>query len=117
MASRPSADTLCKATERAAAVLGLSTLQVSRMLQISRSSWYRLRRQQAILVPGTTAWQRAVDVVNLYVYLRSLLGSDEMARGWLRQNVKSMRARPIDLLATPEGVDRVMAYLVAAMGR
>ena len=53
----------------------------------------------------------------MYRSLDALWGHEESAHIWLTSDNLALAARPVDLLASVEGLVRVVAYLDAARGR
>jgi uncharacterized protein (DUF2384 family) len=115
----PAADlVLTKAVVRAAALLGFSQRDLARILGVSESTASRLVAEKYWLSPQRPKeWELARLFVRLFRSLDALWGHDDVARAWLRSPNVALAGRPRDLLATVEGLVRVVGYLDAARGR
>lgn len=119
-AAAPSpASVLTRATVRAADLLGFTQKEVSAILGLSEASVSRMRAGAYVLDPDRAKeWELARLFVRLYRSLDALWGHGEEARTWLAtSNLAFAAARPRELLASVEGLVRVVAYLDAARGR
>lgn len=108
-----------QAVLRAADFLGLSQADVARMIGVSGSTVSRFKDGSKQLEVGSKPYQLAVLFLRAWRSLDTLMGShDEPARAWLRSsNAGLADARPIELLARPEGLVRVCDYLDSRRGR
>lgn len=115
----PAADVvLTKAVARAATLLGLSQRELSGILGVSESTVSRLCAEKYRLSPQRPKeWELARLFVRLFRSLDALWGHDQVARTWLTSHNLGLAARPRDLLASVEGLVRVVGYLDAARGR
>jgi uncharacterized protein (DUF2384 family) len=109
---------LAKATVRAARLHELSQRELGRILGVSDATasrlfagHYELSRERA------KEWELAVLFVRLFRSLDVLWGHEAAARTWLGSDNLALAARPIDLLASVEGLVRVVNYLDGARGR
>jgi transcriptional regulator with XRE-family HTH domain len=102
------ASTLYEITQAALAqILGLSPSTVSRMA----NGAYTLDDQKK-------EWELGALFVRLFRSLDAVVGSnDTTARGWLNGENSGLKAKPIDLIRSTEGLVRVVQYLDAARGR
>ena len=114
----PEAAVLSKAVVRAARLLGLSQREAAAILGVSEATAsrlfagkYQLSRERA------KEWELARLFVRMYRSLDALWGHEESAHTWLTSDNLALAARPVDLLASVEGLVRVVAYLDAARGR
>jgi hypothetical protein len=125
MGTRPTAapapdrdQTLSKATVRAAELLGLAQSELAPILGLSRSTISRLVAGDVLLSPEQKAWELAALFVRLFRSLDAIVGSNtEQARAWLDSENAGLGAAPRQLIATTEGLVRVVQYLDAARGR
>src|SRR5688572_25014420 len=110
--------TLSKATVRAAQLLGLTQSELAPILGLSRSTISRLAAGDVLLLPEQKAWELAALFVRLFRSLDAVVGSNtEQARAWLDSENAGLGAAPRQLIATTEGLVRVVQYLDAARGR
>ena len=118
-APTPSADrTLSKATLRAAALLGLAQAELAPVLGLSRATVSRMTSGDHVLAPGQKSWEMAALFVRLFRSLDALVGSNEaQARAWLDGENTALGGVPRQLIASAEGLVRVVQYLDAARGR
>lgn len=108
---------LAKATMRAAALLGLSQAELAPILGVSRATVSRIAAGAHTLAPEQKAWELAALFVRLFRSLDALVGSNEaQARAWLDSENSALGAVPRNLIATAEGLVRVVQYLDAARG-
>ena len=111
------AKVLAKATLRAAGLLGLSQSELAPMLGVSRATVSRIAAGAHSLAPDQKAWELAALFVRLFRSLDALVGSNEgQARAWLNSENVALGAVPRTLLASAEGLVRVVQYLDAARG-
>jgi DNA-binding transcriptional regulator LsrR (DeoR family) len=116
-APRPD-QTLSKATVRAAQLLGLTQSELAPVLGLSRSTVSRLVAGDVLLSPEQKAWELAALFVRLFRSLDAVVGPNaEQARAWLDSENAALAAAPRQLIATTEGLVRVVQYLDAARGR
>lgn len=109
---------LSKAVVRAAALLGLSQRELAGILGMSDATASRLCADKYGLSPQRPKeWELARLFVRLFRSLDALWGHDDVARTWLGSENLTLGARPRDLLASVEGLVRVVGYLDAARGR
>ncbi len=104
---------------KAADFLGMSQAEVARMIGVSGSTVSRLKDGSRHLDADSKPYQLAVLFLRAWRSLDTLMGShDEPARAWLRSpNAGLADARPLELLARPEGLVRVCDYLDSRRGR
>ncbi len=109
---------LSKAVVRAAALLGLSQRELAGILGMSEATASRLCADKYRLSPQRPKeWELARLFVRFFRSLDALWGHDDVARTWLGSENLALAARPRDLLASVEGLVRVVSYLDAARGR
>ena len=109
---------LSKATVRAAQLLDLSQREVGRILGVSDATASRLfAGHYGLARERAKEWELAVLFVRLFRSLDVLWGHEGTARTWLASDNLALAARPIDLLASVEGLVRVVNYLDGARGR
>jgi transcriptional regulator with XRE-family HTH domain len=109
---------LSKAVVRAAALLGLAQHDLAGILGVSDATVSRLCADKYRLSPQRAKeWELARLFVRFFRSLDALWGHDDVARTWLASENLALGARPRDLLASVEGLVRVVGYLDAARGR
>lgn len=110
---------LTKAVLRAAAHLGFSQKDIAGILGVSEATVSRMHAGAYRLSPARAKeWELGALFVRLFRSLDALWGHGEEARTWLATpNLALAASRPRDLLASVEGLVRVVAYLDAARGR
>lgn len=109
---------LTKAVVRAAALLGLPQRELAGILGVSEATASRLCADRYRLSPQRPKeWELARLFVRFFRSLDALWGHDDVARTWLGSENLALAARPRDLLASVEGLVRVVSYLDAARGR
>jgi transcriptional regulator with XRE-family HTH domain len=109
---------LGKAACRAAELLGLSQAALARILGVSRPTVTRMVAGAFRLEPSQPkTWELATLFVRMYRSLDALVGHGEAARAWLEGPNTDLGARPVELLASAEGLVRVVHYLDAHRGR
>jgi len=119
-AARPRADqraVLTKAVVNAAKALGLSQAKVAATLGVSNPTASRMFGGEYLLDPARKEWEMGALFVRLFRSLDSIVASDEKARAWLSSENRALGGKPVDLLASAEGLIRVLLYLDAARGR
>jgi hypothetical protein len=110
--------TLSKAALRAADLLGLAQAELAPVLGLSPATVSRMASGGHVLAPGQKSWEMATLFVRLYRSLDALVGSNEaLARAWLDGENAALGGVPRELIASAEGLDRVVQYLDAARGR
>lgn len=108
---------LAKATMRAAHLLELTQAELAPILGVSRATVSRIAAGSYALTPEQKTWELAALFVRLFRSLDALVGSNEsQARTWLNSENTALGAVPRRLLATAEGLVRVVQYLDAARG-
>ena len=108
---------LAKATMRAAGLLELPQSELAPMLGVSRATVSRIASGALVLEPDQKAWELAALFVRLFRSLDALVGSNEaQARAWLNSENTALAAVPRNLIASAEGLVRVVQYLDAARG-
>ena len=108
---------LTKALIRAARALELNQARVAATLGVSTPTVSRMFADKYLLDPERKEWELAALLVRLFRSLDSIVASDDKARAWLNSDNRALGARPADLLASAEGLVRVLHYLDAARGR
>jgi transcriptional regulator with XRE-family HTH domain len=108
---------LTRAVLAAAKALGVSQAALAAILGVSAPTVSRMANGAYLLDPERKEWELAALFVRLFRSLDSIVASDEKARAWLASDNKALGARPAELLASAEGLIRVLLYLDAARGR
>lgn len=108
---------LGKATLRAAEQLGVSRRELAQTLGVSEATLSRLARGKP-LDPEAKAGELALLFIRVFRSLDALVGGDAgQARAWLRAGNDHLGGTPAELLASVEGLMRVLSYLDALRGR
>lgn len=118
IAARPRPDAvLGKALARAAQALGLSQLDLSRILGSSAASISRTFAGARGIDPTSAEGRHALLFVRIFRSLDTLLGADAgKAQLWLRAKNSHLGRAPFALLTSTEGLVRVAEYLDAMRG-
>jgi len=112
------AQVLGKSVVRAAKLLGLSQRRVGEVLGISDATASRLFAGKYTLSrERAKEWELALLFVRLFRSLDALWGHEDTARKWLESDNVALGAPPAQLLATVQGLVRVVSYLDSARGR
>ncbi len=110
--------TLSKAVLRAARLLDLQQGTVAELLGVSRATASRLFSGGYRLAPARKKeWELAVLFVRLFRSLDAIVGHGDLAQAWLRGPNAALGGVPIDLIASAEGLVRVVHYLDSIRGR
>lgn len=103
---------LTRAVLRAAERLGLTGRQLAQIIGVSEATVSRLRRGEALLEDGSTAFQLAALLVRAFRSLDAITGGDEaVARAWLGAPNTALAARPLERMITVQGLVDVTTYL------
>lgn len=103
---------LSKAVIKAAQILQISNAVLSQVLGVSEATVSRMAREQYLLEQGTKPYELAQLFVRLFRSLGAVTGSDDVSsRSWLTNANAALRARPIDLIQTIEGLTRTLSYV------
>jgi Protein of unknown function (DUF2384) len=105
---------LTKALLRAAALLGLSSAVLARILGVSEASVSRLGAGARTVEPRSKEGELALLLVRVYRSLDALVGTDAAQRkAWLHGHNRALNGRPVDLIQRTDGLVNVVAYLDA----
>jgi len=105
---------LTKAMLRAAERLGLSGRQLAEIVGVSEATVSRLKRGEATLEAGSKPFELAALLVRAFRSLDAITGGDEaVARVWMTAANSALAARPIERMATVQGLVDVTTYLDA----
>lgn len=103
-----------KATIRAADRLGISGRRLGEIIGVSEAQVSRFRAGEAKLAEKTKPFELAALLVRVFRSLDAIVGGDERsARAWMVAPNSALGARPIDRLASVQGLMDVIAYLDA----
>jgi uncharacterized protein (DUF2384 family) len=106
-----------KATLRAAAHLGLPDPVLATILGLSASAVEQTRVNQMPLIQGRETLERAAPLLHLSRALdRGLGGDPEAVDSWVRSHNTAFDDRPINVLQTAGGPQRVLDYVQALLG-
>jgi transcriptional regulator with XRE-family HTH domain len=109
---------LTAAVMRAAALYDITQSALAQILGLSPSTISRMANGSYTLDAQKKEWELSALFVRLFRSLDAVVGSnDTAARGWLNGDNSGLKARPIDLIRSTEGLVRVVQYLDAARGR
>jgi putative toxin-antitoxin system antitoxin component (TIGR02293 family) len=106
---------LTKAVINTASYLDIPKNKLAHILGVSGATVTRLYTDAYRLSPNKKEWDFAVLLVRLFRSLDSIVGgSAQDARAWLNsENTALAGKKPADLIATTEGIVRVVTYLDA----
>jgi hypothetical protein len=106
-----------KATLRAAAHLGLPDPVLATILGLSASAVEQVRENQTSLIQDWRTLERAGPLLRLSRALDRCLGGDPEAAGsWMRSHNTGFGARPLDVLQTANGPQRVLDRVQTLLG-
>jgi len=112
-ASDPAA-VLATATQRAAALLGISGAALARIIGVSEATVSRIGRGERGLPPASKEGELALLLVRLYRSLEALVGNDEARRlAWMRSHNDALNGVPAALVLSAQGLVAAVAYLDA----
>ena len=105
---------LTKAMLGAAERLGLSGRQLAEIVGVSEATVSRLKRGEATLEAGSKPFELAALLVRAFRSLDAITGGDEaVARVWMTATNTALGARPVERMATIQGLVDVTTYLDA----
>lgn len=105
---------LTKAALGAAERLGISGRQLADIVGVSEATVSRWKRGNAALDAGSKPFQLAALFVRAFRSLDAMTGGDEaVARSWIANPNTALAARPIERMATVQGLVDVTTYLDA----
>jgi uncharacterized protein (DUF2384 family) len=106
-----------KATLRAAAHLGLPDPVLATILGLAASAVEQAKKSQSPLIQDRRLLERTAPLLRLSRALDQGLGGDPEAAGsWLRSHNTAFGARPIDVLQTAGGSQRVLDRVQTLLG-
>ena len=109
---------LTSAVLRACALLEITQSSLAQILGLSASTVSRMANGAYTLDDQKKEWELGALFVRLFRSLDAVIGSnDTAARHWLNGENSALKAKPIDLIRSTEGLVRVVQYLDAARGR
>ena len=109
---------LTSAVLRACALLEITQSSLAQILGLSPSTVSRMAHGSYTLDEQKKEWELGALFVRLFRSLDAVIGSnDAAARSWLNGENSALKAKPIDLIRSTEGLVRVVQYLDAARGR
>ena len=104
---------LSKAFLRAGEGLGLDETDLSAVLGEQVFTVLHLRHGHELLELSTDARSRAMLLVELYLTLLALAGTEQNVKIWLNSENRGLSARPRDLIACRKGLEQVVQYLAS----
>jgi putative toxin-antitoxin system antitoxin component (TIGR02293 family) len=109
---------ITQALVKAASLWKLGQGSLGAIIGLSASSVSRLYAGKLLLEPGSKPYQLATLMLRAWRSLDAIVSSnDEVARTWLSSPNRGLEgARPLDLLATPQGLVKVCDYLDSRRG-
>jgi hypothetical protein len=105
-----------KATMRAAAHLGLPDPVLATILGRPTSEIEQALKSQTPVIQDWLTLERAAPLLRLSRALDGRLGSPEAAESWMRSHNSTFGARPVDVLQTIDGPQRVLDHAQALLG-
>jgi Protein of unknown function (DUF2384) len=106
-----------KATLRAAAHLGLPDPVLATILGLSASGVEQARESQTPVIQDWLTLERAAPLICLSRALDyGVCGDAEAAESWIRSHNTAFGARPIDVLQTADGPQRVLDHVQSLLG-
>jgi transcriptional regulator with XRE-family HTH domain len=109
---------LTSAVLRACALLEITQSSLAQILGLSPSTVSRMASGAYTLDDQKKEWELGALFVRLFRSLDAVIGSnDAAARRWLNSENSGLKARPIDMIRSTEGLVHVVQYLDAARGR
>lgn len=105
---------LGKAVVRAAQRLELSHAYLAQILGINIEKASDLYQGAYRLNRAAKEWDRACLFLRAYTLLEVAVGGDKSAQRWLDSDNRAVNGRPLDLMGTSEGLNRLVAYLEAS---
>jgi uncharacterized protein (DUF2384 family) len=114
---REDAVLVSKATLRAAAHLGLPDPVLATILGLSASGVEQARESQTPVIQDWLTLERAAPLLRLSRALDQGLGGDaEAVESWIRSHNTAFDERPIDILQTAGGPQRVLDHVQGLLG-
>lgn len=108
---------LTKSVLRASRVLGLTEACLASALGIAVADLAHLVQGTRTLDPETTEGRRALKLVQICIALDCLVGGEpSLIQAWMQSNNESLRAIPLRLIQTSEGLAATLAYLEQTRG-
>lgn len=105
---------LSKAVIRASDRLGLTSVELAKVLGLSTASVSRLRAGTYALDPSTKSWELGMLFVRLFRGLDAITGGDdESARAWLRNPNIHLRDVPAERIQSVQGLVETVSYVDA----
>jgi hypothetical protein len=106
-----------EATLQAAAHLGLSDPVLATILGLSATSVERTRDNKMPLIQDQLTLERAAPLLRLSQVFNLGLGDNpEATENWMRSHNSALGARPIDVLQTAGGMERILEHVQAVLG-
>ncbi|MDR1967687.1 MAG: MbcA/ParS/Xre antitoxin family protein [Burkholderiaceae bacterium] len=106
------AEVLTKAAVRAAAMLGLQSAVLAKVIGVSDSTVSRYKAASAGIVPQSKSGQLALLLIRVFRSLDPLVGADDARRkAWMRTPNMALGGVPEQLIQSPDGLVRTLDYL------
>ena len=103
-----------KALLRAAALLGLSARRLAGVIGASEPTVSRMKAGTYRLDPDSKPYELAVLLIRVFRSLDAIAGGDgAVIRQWMANDNQALGGRPIERIASIEGLMDVLAYLDA----
>ena len=109
--AKASAEALALDSRRAAAGLGLDTAQLAGVLDTDDSTADAIRSGTARVTPGSGLAERMLLLVRLHRALGDVYGSLERMNRWLDADEPALGGRPRALIASADGLRRVVDHM------
>lgn len=112
MPPRTESEIVTKATLRAAVGLGLSSMELARIIGLSNTTIARMRSGNRVLNPQRKPYELALLLIRSYLSLDAIVGSDVAAmRAWVHATNGPLGESPISRMMSVAGLTEVVAYL------
>lgn len=112
------ADVLTEAMVNAAHSLGLSQVELARIIGVSAASISRMKKGKLLLDPQRKEWQLATLLIRLYRGLDAIAASDEhVVQAWMVNENTALGGAPKDLIHDVSGLVHTVEYLDAYRAR
>lgn len=103
---------LTKAVLRSATLLGLSDATLAAVIGVSPATVSRCRGGAVTLDPDQKPGQLARLLIRVFRALDPLVGgNDDDRKAWMRGRVAPLHGTPAQLILSPDGLVRTLAYL------
>lgn len=103
---------LTKSVLRASRFLGLTDAVLASALGLETADFTSLTQGTYSVDPNTSEGRRALQLVQLYIALGSVVGADPLQlQAWMCSHNESLGASPMNRIQSPEGLVETLEYL------